>query len=97
MDVDPIALVQATPAERPVIAHWTAEGQAEGRPAHQLFRRYPGTWQVALERPNLPAQRLWRRVIAEFTGGEYTEVDVRPAGWDGPVQIFRSEEKGGNL
>ncbi|CRZ33954.1 hypothetical protein DFR55_10881 [Herbinix hemicellulosilytica] len=37
---------------------------------------------------NKPAQDFWRKVIGEFTNGDYEE--IRKENWNGPVQRFRS-------
>jgi len=41
--------------------------------AREVFRRWPGEWQVLQIRANPAAQRFWRRVIGEVTNGEFTE------------------------
>ena len=41
--------------------------------ARSVFGRFPGRWQVLQIRANLPAQRFWRRVIGDYTGGRYRE------------------------
>jgi predicted acetyltransferase/ribosomal protein S18 acetylase RimI-like enzyme len=51
-----------------------------------VFDRFPGCWRVAQETANYPAQRFWRRVIEDYTGGDYKEVKIPD--WDGPVQEF---------
>jgi predicted acetyltransferase len=56
------------------------------RVAWQAFDRFHGHWVVEEMPENLPAQRFWRRIIAEYTGGKYQETQ-RPE-WDGPVQEF---------
>lgn len=56
--------------------------------AGQIFDRFPGLWVVEEMRENLPAQAFWRRVIAEYTKGNYRET-TRPD-WDGPVQEFEN-------
>jgi predicted acetyltransferase len=52
-----------------------------------LFRRFPGTWQVAQEDANLPAQAFWRKVIGTYTGGKFAE--ERSEAPCGPRQVFR--------
>ncbi len=57
--------------------------------AQHLFSRLPGVWHVAQEEGNLPAQRFWRKVIGEYTRGDFED------GWSeqqprGPKQVFRS-------
>jgi predicted acetyltransferase len=58
--------------------------------ATELFERHRGVWEVAQMRSNVPAQGFWRKTIAAFTAGEYTEHDVDDDRWDGPVQVFTS-------
>lgn len=73
-------------AEFFVLRKWRRQGV--GRlAAVELFRRFPGRWEVAQEPENLVAQRFWRQVIGEVTGGRFKEVEGAPA-WDGPIQRF---------
>ncbi len=57
--------------------------------ATMLFDRFPGTWHVAQDENNAPAQSFWRSIIGEYTDGEYSEQqsDAQPRG---PKQVFRS-------
>jgi predicted acetyltransferase len=55
--------------------------------AYSLFARFEGTWHVAQEHHNTPAQTFWRRVIDEFTNGEFRE-DWSHQSPRGPIQIF---------
>ncbi len=41
--------------------------------ALEIFRRWPGRWQLLEIRDNPDAQRFWRRVIGDVTGGDYAE------------------------
>ena len=43
------------------------------RAATWLFDCFAGSWEVREMPTNVPAQRFWRRVIAEYTGGAFTE------------------------
>lgn len=61
--------------------------------AKELFDRFPGRWEVSEVEENLPAQKFWRRVIEDYTGGQYEEVSVDNDRWRGPVQIFYSRSK----
>jgi predicted acetyltransferase len=54
--------------------------------ARQIFDSFPGWWHVAEMETNMSAQRFWRSVISEYTGGQFE--DGREPGWDGPVQRF---------
>jgi predicted acetyltransferase len=56
--------------------------------ARRLFNLHPGRWQVAQEEANLPSQRFWRKVIGEYTQGNFHEISL--PGWQGPVQEFLS-------
>lgn len=68
--------------------------QGVGRQAAwQTFDLFPGQWSVCQEEGNRPAQRFWRRVIAEYTEGAYTDEDLETAEWQGPRQRFQSRGK----
>jgi predicted acetyltransferase len=43
------------------------------RAAMLLFDRFPGPWEVRQAPANLPAQAFWRRVIGEYTHGNFVE------------------------
>lgn len=58
--------------------------------ARRTFAQFPGTWEVREHRRNHPAQRFWRRVIADYTGGQYTEFSWDDARHRGIVQRFES-------
>lgn len=76
-------------AEFFVVRRWRRSGVGSAA-AHAIFRMFPGPWEVAQLRENTPAQAFWRDVIAEFTGGQFTEHNLREDRWDGPVQAFIS-------
>ena len=62
-----------------------------GRQAAQaLFARLPGRWQVRQTAENVAAQVFWRRVIAEYTGGRFSESVWDDDGERGPLQTFVS-------
>jgi predicted acetyltransferase len=58
------------------------------RAAFELFERFPGRWEVAEIPENVSAIHFWRRVIADYTQGNFEEV-THPD-WQGPVQRFVS-------
>lgn len=64
------------------------------RAAGALFDRFPGRWEVAQLRGNIPAQYFWRRVISDYTGGDFEERDVEPDQWDGSIQVFQTPDHG---
>lgn len=80
-----------TVAEFFVLGMWRRRGVGRAA-ATALFDRFPGQWEVRELRANLPAQRFWRSVIADYTAGAYHEVDLHNAAWDGPVQMFTANE-----
>jgi predicted acetyltransferase len=51
--------------------------------AYQLFDRFHGVWKIAQIEENMPAQAFWRKVISEYTNGNYEE--IRELGWNGPI------------
>lgn len=61
---------------------------AGGVLARHVFNSHPGPWEVGEMPANLPAQAFWRKVIAEVTAGEFTEVQVTEGWWRGVVQRF---------
>lgn len=52
------------------------------RAAHHIFDMFPGAWSVSQEAGNLPAQAFWRRVILEYTDGDYEEASLEHPGTD---------------
>lgn len=60
------------------------------RAAIVLFDRLPSRWEVGQIHANTGAIAFWRRVIAEYTAGRYSEVGTDDPAWEGPVQIFRT-------
>jgi len=43
------------------------------RAATAVFDRFSGNWEVRQMLTNLPAQSFWRRVIADYTAGRFSE------------------------
>lgn len=41
--------------------------------AHQIFERHRGNWEVLQIEKNKPAQAFWRKVINDFTEGQFDE------------------------
>jgi predicted acetyltransferase len=58
--------------------------------AFQLFDLFPGRWEVAQTAENVTAQRFWRRAIATYTAGNFTESTVANDEQHGPVQSFEN-------
>jgi len=58
--------------------------------AQRVFDPFPGAWSVSQIASNRPAQAFWRKVIAEYTHGEYGETWQDDDEWHGPVQRFQA-------
>lgn len=58
--------------------------------AFHVFDQFRGKWEVQEMEANIPAQRFWRKVIGEYTGGRYREISLNNDLWKGPVQHFDS-------
>jgi predicted acetyltransferase len=62
-------------------------GMGAGRfAAHKIFDMFTGTWSVSQLERNLPAQRFWRKIIAEYTNGNFVETHYNGR----PAQVFNS-------
>jgi predicted acetyltransferase len=60
-----------------------------------IFQRYPGSWETAVARRNLPALAFWRRVIGNHPlVGDLQETDVSSDSWDGWVMRYRVKDAG---
>lgn len=57
--------------------------------AFNMFSKFAGVWEVAQMQTNKPAQVFWRKVIHEFTEGNFEEITKE--NWKGPVQKFRTD------
>ena len=60
--------------------------------AHRIFDMFRGKWSVAQEEGNRPARAFWRKVIVEYTNGDFEEVHRQDDEWRGPIQKFNSRE-----
>jgi predicted acetyltransferase len=58
--------------------------------ARELFRRFPGPWEVRERPANVGAIAFWRRVIDGYTEGAFREAIWADGAWRGPVQLFTS-------
>ena len=62
-----------------------------GRGTHlaiEVFRRFPGRWEVRQDAGNEPAQAFWRKVIDRYTAGRFVELVLDDHRWRGPIQTF---------
>jgi predicted acetyltransferase len=62
--------------------------------AHRIFDMFPGQWSVSQIEANYPAQIFWRKVISEYTGGEFEEEHLDEHGSKHLVQRFRAKDTG---
>jgi predicted acetyltransferase len=53
-----------------------------------VFDRFKGPWEVRQRKDNADATAFWRKVIARYTNGAFSEIDWNDATWTGPVQRF---------
>jgi predicted acetyltransferase len=64
-----------------------------GAAVDAIFQRYPGLWETAVARRNLPALAFWRRVIGNHPSvADLEETDVRSDAWDGWVLRYRVDK-----
>jgi predicted acetyltransferase len=56
--------------------------------AQEVFDRYPRRWEVAQVVNDVDAQAFWRRVISEYTNGQFEEHFLNNANWHGQVLVF---------
>lgn len=56
--------------------------------AFQIFDAFPGQWEVAEAERNSLAQLFWRKIIKEYSKGQYTETIMDNQLWRGPIQKF---------
>ncbi|MFY0758443.1 hypothetical protein AB1K32_06135 [Metabacillus dongyingensis] len=61
--------------------------------AHNIFQMYIGKWEIFQIERNKPAQSFWRKVIEEYTAGDYAERMVNGR----VIQTFCSKEREGAL
>lgn len=58
--------------------------------AFWVFDHFPGQWMVSQETGNLSAQAFWRRIVADYTAGAFTDGFRYGDDWTGPTQFFHS-------
>jgi predicted acetyltransferase len=62
--------------------------------AFSIFDMFPGKWEVSETHKNIPAQKFWRKVINEYTRGDFKETSLDDNRWRGPIQSFDSGQAG---
>ena len=59
--------------------------------ARRIFDMFPGQWDVAQVENNHAAQAFWRKVISEYTQGNFQERRTNNEEWKGPIQTFHTK------
>lgn len=84
------------PADRNVAEFFVVRKHRRGgvgtAAAQAIFSRWPGLWEAAVARRNLPALPFWRNAAASHPGCRgVEEIDVSDEHWNGPILRFRIE------
>lgn len=58
--------------------------------AHEVWRRFPGRWEIRVMQKNEAAQRFWQGAISSFTGGEIHSVAFEREGSAWVLFLFES-------
>lgn len=61
------------------------------RIAHEVWKRFPGVWDVRVMQSNVTAFNFWKRAIAEFTGENIEAVPFEKEGESWMVFSFESK------
>lgn len=61
--------------------------------AFKAFDLFPGKWEVCQTSTNTVAQIFWRKVINEYTEGNFKEKTLNNRKWKGTVQYFENVHK----
>jgi predicted acetyltransferase len=61
--------------------------------AFSMFDQFSGKWEVHELESNIPSQLFWRKVISEYTQGQYTETKISDERSPGPIQCFDNSGK----
>ena len=55
----------------------SGKGLGVGRQSvHKLFKKFQGSWRLRQIPENIPAVKFWRKVIGEFTHGNFNESQI---------------------
>ena len=56
--------------------------------AFYLFDKFHGTWEIAVGKENKPAQAFWRKIISDYTQGNFEYLSNGCGGWHGQIHRF---------
>ncbi len=59
--------------------------------AHEVWRRFPGPWEVRVMQSNVSAHHFWERAISKFTGEEIHPVFAEKGGKHWKLYSFSSK------
>ncbi len=59
--------------------------------AHEIWKRFPGAWEIRVLEANVPAQNFWAGAIARFTGEAIHPVRIEKAGAFWTIFSFESK------
>jgi predicted acetyltransferase len=59
--------------------------------AHEVWRRFPGPWEVRVMQSNLSAHPFWERAISKFTGERIHHISVEKGGKHWKLYSFNSK------
>lgn len=81
------------PADRNMAEFFVARKHRRGgvglTAAREIFSRYPGRWELAVARANLPALGFWRKAVSGHPASrEIEERDYATEHWNGPIIRF---------
>jgi predicted acetyltransferase len=65
--------------------------------AHEVWRRFPGRWQVRVMEANLAGQHFWQHAITQFTGTAVESARIERGGDYWRFFIFESKASGPGL
>jgi predicted acetyltransferase len=78
-------------AEFFVLRRWRRHGVGT-RVAHEVWRRFPGRWQVRVMEANVAARQFWDRAVSSFLGHARSTVRLEHEGELWQVFSFESED-----
>lgn len=59
--------------------------------AIKVFDMFRGKWEIRELKNNIDGQNFWRKVVGEYTKGNFEEIFLDNENWQGPVQIFKND------
>ena len=60
--------------------------------ARHIFEQHRGRWEIGQVPLNKPARSFWVKTIAEYTNGNFIQMELHDAHWDGYLQCFDNSQ-----